>query len=278
MARQLVFADDARIQGVNSSFQPRQILAANSENEGIEISDYSSSNLMQKDSYDKITVKFPYSLKTLDIQIIFDNIDYSLPPDFLFIKENNFFVDYHEVVKYWNFKESSALFNCLNKIKEIYARKQESIFHEESQNINLFLDDGNYDSNLEIVLTIESINEIINFIKSKFLSFKLKKNPQIEMVLNYVSHMNSPSNMSLADNMKNSVIISYPLDICIRSRNIVQHPMVNISVPITKEGTFYMTLQSPHYISTKDSQTFQEEFFYLKDFESHINKFEKNIL
>ena len=248
------------------------------ENEGIEISDYSSSNLMQKDSYDKITVKFPYSLKTLDIQIIFDNIDYSLPPDFLFIKENNFFVDYHEVVKYWNFKESSALFNCLNKIKEIYARKQESIFHEESQNINLFLDDGNYDSNLEIVLTIESINEIINFIKSKFLSFKLKKNPQIEMVLNYVSHMNSPSNMSLADNMKNSVIISYPLDICIRSRNIVQHPMVNISVPITKEGTFYMTLQSPHYISTKDSQTFQEEFFYLKDFESHINKFEKNIL
>jgi hypothetical protein len=247
------------------------------ENEGIEMSDLFSSNLIHKDLYDKINVKLPYSVKTLDIQVIFDNIDCSLPPDILFVKENNILVEYEHVFKNWNFKESSSLYVSLIKLKEIYSQKQEYIFLEESQNINNFISANNYDSNLEILFTLENIVELINYTKNKIKNYKHTKNANIEMILNYGSHMENLSNQNLMENMKNSIIFSYPLDINFRSRNVTRSPSVSIIVPICKEATFYMSLIIPHYLSPP-SQNFQDEVFYLKNFESHISMYEREVL
>jgi hypothetical protein len=247
------------------------------ENEGLEISDFFSSNLRNKELYDKIVVKLPYCVKTLDIQVIFDNIDCSLPPDFLFVKENNILAEYSEVFKNWNFKESSSLYMSLIKLKEIYSKKQENIFIEESQNINYFISDNNYDSNLELLFTLENIVELINYTKNKLSNYKITKNSHIEMILNYGSHMSNPSNQTLMDNMNNAIIFSYPLDITIRSRSLIRSPLVCISIPICKEGTFYMSLQIPHYLSPPN-HNFQDEVFYLKNFESHISTFEAEVL
>jgi hypothetical protein len=247
------------------------------ENEGIEMSDLFSSNLIHKDLYDKINVKLPYSVKTLDIQVIFDNIDCSLPPDILFVKENNILVDYEQVFKNWNFKESSSLYVSLIKLKEIYSQKQEIIFLEESQNINNFISANNYDSNLEILFTLENIVELINYTKNKIKNYKHTKNANIEMILNYGYHMENLSNQNLMENMKNSIIFSYPLDINFRSRNVTRSPSVSIIVPICKDATFYMSLIIPHYLSPP-SQNFQDEVFYLKNFESHISIYEREVL
>ena len=95
------------------------------ENEGIDVIEFKSSDFYSKTNYDKIIVKFPYCSGTLDIQVIFDIIDRSSPPDFVLLNEINSYMDYGEIMKSWNFKESNMLYLLLLKIKEMYSIEQE---------------------------------------------------------------------------------------------------------------------------------------------------------
>lgn len=242
------------------------------ENEGIKVSEYYSSYLNQKDLFDKITIKLPYSLQFIEIQVIFDNIDYSLPPDFVLTFQNNFFIEYGNIIKDWNFKDSSTLFISLLKIKEIYSNKNEEIFLKEKENIKLFLGEKHNDDDLEILLTIEGIVEIMNCIKKKLNSYKTVKNSKLELLLNYGVHLNNHKNLD--ENLKNTIVISYCLDVSIRNRNILKGPIVHITIPLSKEGNFYMSIENPHYVALQ-YQNYQNEIYYLKNFESHINQFEK---
>ena len=108
------------------------------ENEGIDIVDFKSSDFTSKNSYDRIIVKFPYGNDTLDIQVIFDVVDLSSPPDFIILNECNTFMDYSEIIKNWNFKESKTLYESLYKIKELYSADQENslrkIFSDSNRN------------------------------------------------------------------------------------------------------------------------------------------------
>lgn len=297
------------------------------ENEGIELTNFRSSNFAGKDSYDRVLVKFPYSYKTLDIQVIFDNLDYSAPPDFLFLNENNIIIDYSDIIKDWNFKESSTLFKSLNIIKEKYAFEQERKFKEElnkslkngpsvsnsfncvNSNVNtLNLNENNHagfcllenngyeNQDSEFMNIFEHIDKIINKLKTRFQSYK---NIPIsctflDLVLNinqmgssnqqcgsnFSNNSNSikPEQKELISKYDNHIIISYPYDFLIRSRNLNRSPIVNIYIPVTYDMRFYMDIRTPHFVSYNDFKLFNNEFYELKNFNDVLNKFENNLL
>ena len=144
------------------------------ENEGIEFTDFKSGNMNKKENIDRMIVKFPYSSRELDIQIIFDNYDYSTPPDFIILKDDNFIIDYQEIIKEWNFKESSILYKTLNKIKETYSLHLENKFLAEMSKKDNLSDynqqyySNNYSSIKEIYLATKL--KLKNTTKYKFIS------------------------------------------------------------------------------------------------------------
>ena len=108
------------------------------EDEEILIKNFKSSNLKFKDEFDKMTVYYPYCNNNIIIEILFDNINYSNPPDFIIINNENFLIEYNKIIKNWNFRDSSSLYFCLFKIKKEFSIRQEKNFREICEEFRLF--------------------------------------------------------------------------------------------------------------------------------------------
>jgi len=241
------------------------------ENEGIEICDFRSSNFARKDNYDRVVVKFPYSITTLDIQVIFDNLEYSTCPDFVLVKENSFPINYSSITQEWNFKESSTLYNSLNKIKECYASEQERKLFEEINDYKQ-LNDSQYGDHASIFLYVE---KIIHKLKSRFANYKQipLSSCFIDINLNYGQHSQKKD---FPEKYANHIIISYPADFLLRSRNINRSPIINIFIPITYDMKFYVEIKTPHFVSLGEFK-FLCDFYELKNYDGSLNKIENNL-
>ena len=276
------------------------------ENEGIKITDLKSSNLSLKELYDRMIVKLPFSTRTLDIQIIFDNLNCSVPPDFLFVKEENFLMDYNEIIKDWNFKDSSTLYNSLAKLKLIYSLNQEIKLKEEVEkftktnntNIKSKDDDFNYS---EIVEIWKNIQKIYLKIKNKTKNFKnihnknkcfYKANSLDEFNINEVQSIKDDNsnceiivpeinfNLNTQNDFtdyKNFVTISYPLDIPIRSRNIPRYPHVNLTYYFNYEMKFKLELSSPNFVNIQNFKI-KPDLHDMRNHEYTIDAFETSVI
>lgn len=137
------------------------------ESESVQIKDLKSSNLTQKNNYDRMIVKFPYGSKSIDIQIIFDFLNSSNPPDFIILEENNILLDYFYLINDWNFKESSSLYFSLIKIKNSYTQSQNKRLIEEIENNKKiseenFNNENEYNNNIKFLWSkIKSIHSLI---------------------------------------------------------------------------------------------------------------------
>jgi len=131
------------------------------KNEGIDITSFQSSNFLLKNNYDRMIVKFPFGSTTLDIQVIFDNIDITSPPDFLLLTNNNeeLIINYDKIINDWNFKDSNCLYDCLLKIKKFYEISQEKKFLEIIQiHNNNKKNNNNGDNNNNNINNLKRIN------------------------------------------------------------------------------------------------------------------------
>jgi hypothetical protein len=228
------------------------------ENEGIDITEFKSSNFTEKDPYDRMVVNFPYGVSRLPIQVIFDKLDYSSPPDFILIKDS-IVMNYRDIIQEWNFRESSSLYTALSKIRLQFSAEQERRLREKTENINAF----SYNEN-----NMSWVGKILQFIKSKFASYKeiLKSDCVVDIVL-------GDSDLKTDEKYKNHVILSYPIDISLRSRNITRFPIFNILIPLSYEGHFYISITTPHFINISDFKI-QEDLIKLINFSDYINKYE----
>ncbi len=250
------------------------------ENECIEVTDFHSGTLSSigRDSYDRMVVKFPYSIKTLEIQVIFDNLDYSIPPDFVLTKDEKIYIDYKQVTKEWVFKESSSLYNALNKIKEFYSLHQHKRLKEETSkalgNSNNNYNDSNDLGNTNI---FTYINKLYDRIKSRFSTYKNipKSLCYIDVIINYDSKQNSSNNQD--DRYNNHIIISYCADLYIRSRNINRAPIINIYIPITYDMKFYMDVKTPYFVSINDFKV-PNDYYNLSEASEVIQMFENSLI
>jgi len=127
------------------------------ESEEIQISEMKSSNMALPESFDRMIVKIPYCNKTLDIQVIFDSINNSNPPDFILIKEETLLYNYQELIKEWNFKDSSTLQFCLLKIKNLFLLSQEKRLRAEIER-NAYKDDA-----ADVIMRGGEISDYNNF-------------------------------------------------------------------------------------------------------------------
>lgn len=142
------------------------------ENEGIQIVDPKSSNIILKDNYDRMIVKMPYSNRTLDIQIIFDFMNSSNPPDFIFVKDDNFLIKYNEIIRDWNFKDSSTLYSSLARLKHLYSEAQEKRLKEEIENLyqeNIEFSHNDFKTDIQDIW--KYINKIYLLIKTKMKKY-----------------------------------------------------------------------------------------------------------
>jgi hypothetical protein len=225
------------------------------ENEGIEMYDFRSGNLSKKDEIDRLIVKFPFGPKDLEIQIIFDNYDYSVPPDFVIIKEDSFIIDYGEIIKDWNFKESSSLYKTLSKIKEKYILYMENRFYAEMMK----KDSADYYS----LLNISYIKDIYEKLKHKIKLYqKIDNSLSIEISLNY-------------EKVLNDIVLSYPLDCNIRSRNITRYLYLNLHFPVS-ERKFFVSFKLPSFLHIDFGLKFNE-YFDINDLQEVISQFENKL-
>lgn len=226
------------------------------ENEGIKITDFKSSNFTAKENYDRIIVKFPYGLTTLDIQVIFDVVDLSSPPDFVLLTESDFFIDYNEIVKNWNFRESNSLYNSLRKIKQLYSDEQllklkQTIFEKKKQGDKSF----------------ENIEGILNNILKSLSNYKElpKSSHFIDVLLTY-----NRSAITQVD-------ISYPLDCVIKSREINRAPIFIISVPVGYNNNFSLDMSLPYFLS-RSTINFTKDVYSIGDYKCIIETSEKRVI
>jgi hypothetical protein len=217
------------------------------ENEGVSLTDYRSGNLGMKESYDRVTISLPYSIKSIEIQSIFDSLDYSSPPDFLIVSNDDpFYIDYSSVFSNWSFKDSNSLYTALLKVKSLYSKEQERILFEQ-------LDNTDY---------IDQVRKVVSVLKTRLSKYKNSDpNHSVDIVHNYQK-----------DNML-YIVVSFPLDIPIRYRNVRRSPIVNMMIPVNFDS-FYITLTIPNYIAGIDLK--QEEYS-LSDFEDVIYKVDKQL-
>jgi hypothetical protein len=215
------------------------------ENEGLILSDYRSGNLSMKDSYDRAMVSFPYSVITLNIQMIFDYLDYSAPPDFIITNSENFYIDYNSIISSWNFKDSSSLYNAICKVKAAYSKEQERVLFEQ-------LDSNQYN---------DKIRKIVTNLKIKFNKYKNKDETYVDILYNYRK-----------DEMVYTVI-SFPLDILIRSRSVNRYPVANVMIPVNFDN-FFITIPIPDHIAGYENKL---EEYSIKDFDDVVGKLEKGL-
>src|SRR5690349_17966260 len=97
-------------------------------NEGISAEDFRPGNMTNKDVYDRFIVKFPFSIYYISIQVIFDFFDQTSPPDFILIRDENMIIKYSEIMRDWNFKDSSSLYRVLVNIINEYEKQIEIKF------------------------------------------------------------------------------------------------------------------------------------------------------
>ena len=250
------------------------------ENEGIDVIEFKSSDFYSKTNYDKIIVKFPYCSGTLDIQVIFDIIDRSSPPDFVLLNEINSYMDYGEIMKSWNFKESNMLYLLLLKIKEMYSIEQEkslrNIISNYKENKALY---GNQDNSSNL----ESIEQILNFIQEKTKNYKqVIKDHLYEIKMFFGGNKSKSDNKSeiCIDQNKGEICqvnITYPIDYLIRSRDVSRAPLLSLTIPATFETRFSIELILPHFISS-ELENFSKEMCDLRDYANCLNKMEKKVI
>jgi hypothetical protein len=261
------------------------------ENENIELVDFRSSNFDLKENYDRMVVKFPYGVRTLDIQVIFDNLDYSSVPDFVLLQDGDFLIKYQEVIKDWNFRESSSLYVLLNRIKEFYSLEQERRLREQ---ITLYKNEGmdiNYDYHMNSFNIYEYVEKILNFIKNRFPSYKQipKSSCFLDIVINKDGNNsgnnnfqvineknNAKINSSSTFNNNNNLVLSYPVDFLIRSRNINRSPVINIHIPLTYDMKFYVDVKIPYFVGNEGLRIAQE-FVEISSFYDYLINYENII-
>ena len=245
------------------------------EDEEILIKNFKSSNLKFKDEFDKMTVFYPYCNKNIIIEILFDNINNSNPPDFIIINNGNFLIEYNKIIKNWNFRDSSSLYFCLFKIKKEFSIRQEKNFREICEEFRIF--PHNKSSFLKNVINIKQKEEILDFCE-KILFF-------IKNVVNEYSKISGIFKVvdiyiEYDEKNKNEphlIIFSYPLDIYLRSKHIKRMPYVHICIPIDNiDKKFWMELTLPNYIS-KDYFHFLKEHESLNNFKRYIKGFDNYI-
>lgn len=238
------------------------------ENEGIDIIDFKSSNFDSIDAYDRIIIKFPFCSSTLDIQAIFDNVETSLPPDFIILNECDCIISYKDIVKEWNFKESASLYQALKKIKDYYSNDQEKKLYQLIQKSQKQNESNNSMDQNSLIF----IDSIITHIKQRLKSYKQLPRSSwfCDITLSY-------SNQSKDSKQLSQVEMSYPLDCLIRSREINRAPVINIIIPINKEMTFFVDLVLPHFVS-RETITFAQDMFNLYDYQSHLHNVESTII
>jgi len=225
------------------------------EHEEIEVINYKSGDCNNPYSYDRAIVKFPFANTTFDIQIIFSNLDYSLPPDFIpLVNCDQLILNYSSLVKNWNFRESSTLYYTLKKIKEEYTnimvKKAIDFLDDKNSNHMGDLDGGQ--------------NEDIYYYLRDWFNFFYNKSKNVEVYLNF--------------DQKYEMIFSYNVDISIRSRNIERKPIL-IIVTDMANMTYSISLKVPQYISIDSLDLkFNESFKDLRNFKNIVNKYELNIL
>ena len=251
------------------------------ENEGIDIVDFKSSDFTSKNSYDRIIVKFPYGNDTLDIQVIFDVVDLSSPPDFIILNECNTFMDYSEIIKNWNFKESKTLYESLYKIKELYSAYQENslrkIVSDSKRNKEI------YDGQEGAFSILEHVEDILNLIQNKVQNYhQLPKSSQYVDVKLIYNNNQKGENKALINIDQNKgdvaqVNITYPLDCLIRSRDIIRAPIVTVSIPINYDMKFWMELSLPHFVA-KDNVFYTKEMYNINDYGNSITNAELKII
>ena len=214
------------------------------KNEGIDITSFQSSNFFSKNIYDRMIVKFPFGSTSLDIQVIFDNVDISSPPDFLLLTNNNeeLIIDYDKIIDKWNFKDSNCLYDCLLKIKKFYEISQEKKFLEiisKSINRNKFLNNNNENLNI-----YDYLEQLYSYIKKSFTNYRNLPESSQFIDIQFETE-NKGDNPKLI-----SVQISYPLDCLIRSREINRAPILLININLKNNLNFFYDILLPYFVSS----------------------------
>lgn len=237
------------------------------ENEGIQITDIKSSNMILKDCYDRMTIKFPFCNRTLDIQIIFDYINSSNPPDFIILNEDNIEINYIEIIKDWNFKDSSTLYISLNKLKYSYCCFQEKrLKHEIEKNYNSLINTGNHHNENDINDVIfniwKYIEKVFSGIKSKLN--RMKKTNDITMFSKiYNNNVNS-------FNSSNSILNNSYVAIANKQNNSKNSNQSNSNYLINKSN---IKKNSENLNQTSnDINNFYKANNFIKDEEFNINE------
>lgn len=259
-------------------------------NEGIDIIEFKSSHQTQPEEYDKMVVRFPYCTRTFDIQIIFDNRNNTLPPDFIIINDGDFYMDYTYIIHNWNFRDSGTLYLSLFYLKQLYSMEQErrlmellKLNNHNDQNRSTNMRDPDrrishfYSSRS---MLFEYLEKILFYIKSNFMSYKFVPK-SLQLVDIYQEKEEKEANDSKEEPTEEikQVVISYPIDILIRERSIPRPPLLNITIPLipVSEMKFWIELTLPHFIGMNGFNILKEKEE-LGNFKSFISGYEKYVL
>lgn len=172
------------------------------EKEKIQVFSFSSTDFQSPENYDKAIVKFPFANSFLDIQIIFDQFDYSVPPDFILLNDTTP-INYAEVIKNWKFKDSNSLYDSLHKIKEEYSKHMIT-------NIKHISTNQRFDHREEANIAGDII-KIIEWLQVKIKNYTVLTTQNSIDVLWNAKYSNSNARGSI--DYKFETAVSYPLDI-----------------------------------------------------------------
>lgn len=244
------------------------------ESEGIQISEMKSSNLALKESFDRMILKVPYCNRTLDIQVIFDSINISNPPDFILIKEENLLLNYTEIIKDWNFKDSSTLHHCLLKLKNLFSLAQEKRLKEEieknafkaaadADDIHMRDDTGNYNHYKDADDFSNAVPNLWKLIDKVFFSIKSKMSKYKNVDLNNL-FANCETNNLYANSSNSFMNSSFnasgkkPQNSASQSFNNANNNNTNLSEKILENLNKKSSNSNINFASNKDSNDHEE--------------------
>ena len=242
------------------------------KDEEIEITNFESSNLKYKDEYDKIIVHFPYCNSFIQIQVIFDNLNNTSPPDFIVIDRSTFYINYNQIIKNFSFRNSCSLYFSLYKIKYAYSLQQEKRLEKIIQNVRDSRSNpdkfrtGEIGNKLEL---FDSIETILFYIKTEVNNYKVISKYLLNVDI-YIDYRE--------DTYAHFIVMSYPLDIYIRAKHIKRVPLINVCIPLDNlEMKFWMELNLPNYFG-RDSLNLLHEREEISNFQTYIKGFESYII
>lgn len=242
------------------------------QNEEILISNFQSSSMKKQfDVYNKMIVHFPYCLGYIEVQVIFNMYDNTLPPDFIIINNGDFLISYKSITENFSFRNSSSLYFTLLRLKQLYSIEQEKmlmcIIKEEGDNQTEFEGTTNYLNYKNMVY--EYIDKILYYIKTNFSSYVI-----ISKTIQKCDISITKTNDTIS-----KITLSYPLDVYVRGKNISRTPMMNICIPVDSnfDLKFWIELVLPYYTG-KEGLNIMKENEELSNFKSYINGYEKFVL